>query len=412
LKLIRCGALCNNADFIDGKVDVTANATEAAMVKFSAGHIVGEYTMTIPDYRKKHKKLHEIPFNSTNKWQVSVHELTKDMLLENEQKMDNMDDGANKALVQMKGAPERILNLCDRYLFEDEIIDLNEETRKAILDGVMSLGSRGERVLALAELVLDSNVYDINIPEPIIEAKYDDEVDESCSNEDAVIVMYNNEKVKVSVDIVDPDTNKKIPFESLYIRHLMEAIEKEIDNVPMASQRICFSDYRENIDPANSLKELGIKRGSLVHLLKGPYKFSGTKVDDINWPFRRNGEEGLVFIGLYAMIDPPRPGVPEAVGRCQSAGIKVIMVTGDHPVTAKAIAQKVGIIGPHSQTKEQVAELKYGGNIDKVGDDEYDAIVVPGGLLQEKLDTENEDPQGLLSYIYFYFSLNLSMDSV
>jgi len=171
-----------------------------------------------------------------------------------------------------------------------------------------------------------------------------------------------------------------------------------IDNVPMATQRICFSDYRENIDPANSLKELGIKRGSLVHLLKGPYKFSGTKTDDINWPFRRNGEEGLVFIGLYAMIDPPRPGVPEAVGRCQSAGIKVIMVTGDHPVTAKAIAQKVGIIGPHSQTKEQVAELKYGGNIDKVGDDEYDAIVVPGGLLQEKLDTENEDPQGVADF--------------
>jgi len=400
LKLVRCGALCNNAGFIDGAVDVTANATEAAMVKFSAGHVVGEYRMNIPDYRKKHKKLHEIPFNSKNKWQVSVHELTKDMQLENEQKMDDIDnDKEKRALVQMKGAPERILKLCDRYLFEDEIIDLNEETRAAILEGVMSLGSRGERVLALAELVLDPNVYDINIPEPIIEAKYDDEVDESCSNEDAVIVMYNDEKVKVSVDIMDPDTNQKIPFENLYIKHLMEAIEKEIENVPMATQRICFSDYRDNIDPANSFKELGIKRGSLIHLIKGPYTFSGTKAEDINWPFARTkSEEGLVFIGLYAMIDPPRPGVPEAVGRCQSAGIKVVMVTGDHPVTAKAIAQKVGIIGPHSQTKEQVAKLKYDGNVDKVGDDEYDAIVVPGSLLQEKLDTIDQDPQGVADF--------------
>ena len=76
LKLIRCGGLCNNAAFIkeeDGKVkvDPTANATEAAMVKFSSGHILGEYRIAVPEYRRKHKKLHEIPFNSKNKWQVS-----------------------------------------------------------------------------------------------------------------------------------------------------------------------------------------------------------------------------------------------------------------------------------------------------------------------------------------------------
>eukprot|EP00486_Rosalina_sp_Unknown_P014289 CAMPEP_0201592092 /NCGR_PEP_ID=MMETSP0190_2-20130828/190077_1 /ASSEMBLY_ACC=CAM_ASM_000263 /TAXON_ID=37353 /ORGANISM="Rosalina sp." /LENGTH=638 /DNA_ID=CAMNT_0048050701 /DNA_START=2077 /DNA_END=3990 /DNA_ORIENTATION=- len=233
-----------------------------------------------------------------------------------------------------------------------------------------------------------------------MEAKYDYEIDESCSSQDAVIVMYNDEKVKVSLDnIVDPDTNQRIPFDQLYIKNLMSAIEKEVENLPVATQRIGFSDKGGNVDAANSFKELGIKRGALVHVVKGPYKFSGTKKEDVNWPFHRSeSEQGLVFIGLYAMIDPPRPGVPEAVGRCQSAGIKVVMVTGDHPVTAKAIAQKVGIIGPHSQTKEQVAQLKYDGNLDPVKDDEYDAIVVPGHLLQEKLDTEAEDPQGVADF--------------
>ena len=56
--------------------------------------------------------------------------------------------------------------------------------------------------------------------------------------------------------------------------------------------------------------------------------------------------EGLRFLGLMSMIDPPRSAVPDAVSKCRSAGIKVIMVTGDHPITAKAIARNVGIISP------------------------------------------------------------------
>lgn len=66
------------------------------------------------------------------------------------------------------------------------------------------------------------------------------------------------------------------------------------------------------------------------------YKFN---CDDPNFP-----TENLRFVGLMSMIDPPRAAVPDAVAKCRSAGIKVIMVTGDHPITAKAIAKSVGII--------------------------------------------------------------------
>lgn len=55
--------------------------------------------------------------------------------------------------------------------------------------------------------------------------------------------------------------------------------------------------------------------------------------------------EGLVFIGLQAMIDPPRPEALRAVQACQSAGIRVKMITGDHALTAAAIAQQLGIVG-------------------------------------------------------------------
>jgi len=55
-------------------------------------------------------------------------------------------------------------------------------------------------------------------------------------------------------------------------------------------------------------------------------------------------EAALVFSGLVGLHDPPRPEVPQAVARCRSAGIKVIMVTGDHPHTALAIARQVGLV--------------------------------------------------------------------
>ena len=54
-------------------------------------------------------------------------------------------------------------------------------------------------------------------------------------------------------------------------------------------------------------------------------------------------EEGLVLLGLVALEDPPRPEVPAAIRRCRSAGIRVIMATGDHPGTALAIARQVDL---------------------------------------------------------------------
>ena len=48
--------------------------------------------------------------------------------------------------------------------------------------------------------------------------------------------------------------------------------------------------------------------------------------------------------GLIGLQDPPRPEVPEAMARCREAGIKVIMVTGDHPHTALAIAREIGLV--------------------------------------------------------------------
>jgi len=112
-----------------------------------------------------------------------------------------------------------------------------------------------------------------------------------------------------------------------------------------------------------------------------------------NYPFDPDTENfpltGLRFVGLMSMIDPPRAAVPDAVSKCRSAGIKVIMVTGDHPITAQAIARNVGIITEKSFTVEELA-AKRKCNVKDVHPREAQAAVVNGGEIKdmspEKLD--------------------------
>jgi len=99
--------------------------------------------------------------------------------------------------------------------------------------------------------------------------------------------------------------------------------------------------------------------------------------DEENFPL-----EGLRFVGLMSMIDPPRAAVPDAVVKCRSAGIKVIMVTGDHPITAKAIAKSVGIISEGMETVEDIA-ARTNVPVSEVNPREARACVVHGGELKD-----------------------------
>lgn len=67
--------------------------------------------------------------------------------------------------------------------------------------------------------------------------------------------------------------------------------------------------------------------------------------------------KNLTFTGLQAMIDPPRPEVIEAINGCKSSGIRVLMITGDHALTAKAIAKQIGIEGDNVITGKQIETL-------------------------------------------------------
>ena len=117
------------------------------------------------------------------------------------------------------------------------------------------------------------------------------------------------------------------------------------------------------------------------------YKFDS---DNPNFPLA-----GLRFVGLMSMIDPPRSAVPDAVRLCRSAGIKVVMVTGDHPITAKAIAKTVNIISPENETIEDIAE-RLGIRPEQVDPRDAKAAVIHG---QELKDMSEEQLDEILRYV-------------
>ncbi|XP_042906175.1 sodium/potassium-transporting ATPase subunit alpha-B isoform X1 [Parasteatoda tepidariorum] len=112
------------------------------------------------------------------------------------------------------------------------------------------------------------------------------------------------------------------------------------------------------------------------------YPFDG---DSQNFPI-----DGLRFLGLVSMIDPPRAAVPDAVAKCRSAGIKVIMVTGDHPITAKAIAKAVGIISEGNETVEDIAQ-RLNIPIDDVNPNDAKAAVIHGSELRDMAPDQIDD---------------------
>jgi len=79
-------------------------------------------------------------------------------------------------------------------------------------------------------------------------------------------------------------------------------------------------------------------------------------------------EQDLMFVGLQGMMDPPRPEVKPSIERCKQAGIKVVMITGDHRVTAFAVAKELNIA-----TDEK--EVITGEELDKLNDEEFSDIV-------------------------------------
>ncbi|MBH0195362.1 MAG: cation-transporting P-type ATPase, partial [Nitrospira sp.] len=89
-------------------------------------------------------------------------------------------------------------------------------------------------------------------------------------------------------------------------------------------------------------------------------------------------EADLTFLGLVAMMDPPHQEVPEAIAKCRQAAVRVVMITGDHPLTALAIARKIGLVP--AQVALQPAEFTpviEGSQLDQMSDERLRQLLTP-----------------------------------
>lgn len=241
------------------------DASETAMIKFFHPiQDIDKLRETYPILVRNNVK-GEIPFNSSNKYAVTIHE-----------PVDFAPEGhENDCLLLMKGAPEQIWRRCDKIMVNGKEIPITIDHKESFIKTNKKYGGQGRRVLGYAMFWLSSETF-------------------------------------------GPD-------------YVFDATLKQGPNFPLI---------------------------------------------------------GLTFIGLSALEDPPKLRVKEAVESCHGAGIKVVMVTGDQPLTATAIARQVSIIKA-SKTINEIAEEKNVNFMTVM--DESDAIVVHG----EELSLFTEEDKDL-----------------
>jgi Ca2+-transporting ATPase len=113
-------------------------------------------------------------------------------------------------------------------------------------------------------------------------------------------------------------------------RHLLAtkgAPEAVIDLCHLPAERAATIQHEVEAMAARGLRVLGVERG----------QWTGE-----TWPSNQHDFD-FEFLGLVGFADPPRPEVPAAIAECRAAGVRILMMTGDHPATARAIARQVGL---------------------------------------------------------------------
>ena len=182
--------------------------------------------------------------------------------------------------------------------------------------------------------------------------------------------------LKTTMDDANPRV-EEIPFDSE--RKLMSTVNNTNQGLFVYTKggvdeilSKCSKIYLDNQEMALSAENINYIKQVNEEMAKGALRvlaMAYKRVDKV--PTRNemnNLESELVYIGMVGMIDPARPEAKEAVEKCKTAGIKPVMITGDHKVTAMAIAKDIGIL-------ENESEAITGSELEKMPQEELEKNV-------------------------------------
>ncbi len=148
---------------------------------------------------------------------------------------------------------------------------------------------------------------------------------------------------------------------------LMVAVKGAMDELLVCCNRIVENGAERAItdEDRERLNETNMQMGGqALRVLAMAYKYIDSLPAEVS---PQSVERELVFVGMVGMIDPPREEVKDAVRECRGAGIKPVMITGDHKITATAIASQLGIM-------EQGNSVLTGADVEKMSDSDLERI--------------------------------------
>ena len=243
-------------------------------------------------------------------------------------------------------------------------------------------GTLTQNKMTVQKMFVNDNVYDMSNIEDI--AKYEN------ANQEIKLLVYNGmlcNDTKISEDgelSGDPTETAlvDIAFKLGFTKNIYEKMPR-VDEIPFDSDRKLMTTVNKVNDKyiVFSISTSYIQNGEQKYDLD-QYKY---RISDVNEKMAKDAlrvlgfaykeldhkpsiedlEKDLIFVGMYGMIDPPREEAKLAVEKCKSAGIKTVMITGDHKITATAIAKKLGIL-------ENEDEAITGTELDKISDEQLE----------------------------------------
>lgn len=181
-------------------------------------------------------------------------------------------------------------------------------------------------------------------------------------------------KMSVIFSKVTPQETRTTVFTKGAVERIIDSCTSVIWDQDSSTPIPMTDDHRDEIlQNMEELAKLGLRVLALAHR---PYNGQPRVLEDSDLE-REEVEKDLCFLGLIGLYDPPRPETASSIQACYKAGVVVHMVTGDHPGTAKAIAQQVGILpADFSAVAADVADamVMTASQFDKLTEEQIDAL--------------------------------------